>query len=79
MGANRQPKISKRQRELSKKRKQQEKAAKMARRRQSRDYAGDDAPPNVDPDIAHIVPGPQPQPWMEDDDGGSEEARAQRI
>ena len=22
--------------------------------------------PNVDPDIAGIVPGPQPNPWLED-------------
>ena len=28
--------------------------------------------PNVDPDIAGIVPGPQPNPWLDDDDGDTD-------
>ena len=29
--------------------------------------------PNVDPDIAGIVPGPQPNPWLDDLEGETSE------
>ena len=34
--------------------------------KQRRNEGGPDAPPGVDPDIAGIVPGPQPNPWLDD-------------
>jgi hypothetical protein len=42
--------------------------AKQARRRDrtDSDAVNEAAPDGVDPDIAHIVPGPQPVPWDED-------------
>jgi hypothetical protein len=53
------PSISKRQREKDRQDKAKEKAVKRQQRRKERD---DRAPaePGVDPDIAHIIPGPQP-------------------
>ena len=50
--------FAKRQKEMARKEKQQEKAAKrLERKNQSRERPED----GVDPDIAHIVPGPQPR------------------
>ena len=44
----------------------EKKAEKEARKRERQaNKPDDDAPPGVDPDIAHIVPGPQP---AEEDD-----------
>jgi hypothetical protein len=51
----------KRQKELKRAEKQREKAAKReARKAEKASRPGGD--PAVDPDIAHIVPGPQPIP-----------------
>jgi hypothetical protein len=56
---NRRPELTKRQKEIARQRRQQEKADKRAQRHRDRDQRpstdGDE-----DPDIAGIVPGPQP-------------------
>jgi hypothetical protein len=55
------PSMNKRLKERQRQEKQREKAAK----RQERKHDKADRPPTesgVDPDIAHIVPGPQPIP-----------------
>lgn len=53
------PSMNKRLKERQRQEKQREKAAKRIERNATK---GDrpDSPPGVDPDIAHIVPGPQP-------------------
>lgn len=63
------PTILKRQREQARQEKRRDKAAKRAaRNQQSRDRpSGEITVDEVDPDIAHIVPGPQPVPWDDDD------------
>ena len=70
------PSIAKRQRELARREKRQEKAEKRAMRkaeRARRPAAAD----GEDPDIAGVVPGPQPLPEQFDglvpDDEGEEE------
>jgi len=60
------PTFSKRQRERQRDRKKQEKAERRARRRAERG-AQTDTSSGGDPDIDHIVPGPQPVPWEMDD------------
>jgi transcription elongation GreA/GreB family factor len=57
---NRRPELTKRQKELARARKAQEKADKRAQRHRQRDQPGDSGEPAEDPDIAGIVPGPQP-------------------
>jgi hypothetical protein len=54
------PSVNKRQKEKSRQDKQRDKAVK----RQQRKNVQDDQPrePGVDPDIAGIIPGPQPIP-----------------
>ena len=57
--------FSKRQRERAKQDKKKEKARKRDERRHNKAAQPDGdsgAPPDVDPDIADIVPGPQPLP-----------------
>ena len=57
------PGATKRQKELARAEKQREKAAKREQRRQEKATEGPAAPDNgVDPDIAGIIPGPQPLP-----------------
>ena len=72
---NRNAMFAKRQREL----KQQEKAREKERRKAERGKAGGaDAPDGVDPDIAGIVPGPQPKdPALGDDEVVEGEAEAE--
>ncbi len=55
------PSINKRNREQAKREKQQEKAARRAARTVEKRNKGD-ADEGEDPDIAGIVPGPQPLP-----------------
>jgi hypothetical protein len=55
------PSINKRNREQAKREKQQEKAARRASRAVEKQNRGD-ASDGEDPDIAGIVPGPQPIP-----------------
>ena len=54
------PSLNKRQRERSRQEKQREKEAKRQQRKQDRAQRGPTDPEGVDPDIAGIVPGPQP-------------------
>jgi hypothetical protein len=60
------PSVNKRLREAGKKEKQAAKAERRAQRAEGRKQKGD-APASEDPDLAGIVPGPQPLPWGEDD------------
>ena len=57
------PSILKRNRERKRQEKRQEKAAKRAERRDSPEDGGSPVDPTEDPDIAGIIPGPQPLPW----------------
>jgi hypothetical protein len=63
---NRRPSISKRQKELRRDEKRKEKDARRAERDRERQQHGP-RPPDEDPDIAGIVPGPQPKPWEDDE------------
>ena len=65
------PTFAKRQRENAKREK---KKRKQERREERRQDGGDDrpAPDGIDPDIAHIQPGPQPHPFLDDDELGDE-------
>jgi hypothetical protein len=56
---------TKRQREMARRQRQQEKTAKMQKRQEEKRQRAANAVPGEDPDIAGIVPGPQPR---EDDD-----------
>jgi hypothetical protein len=53
------PSFQKRQKERARQDRQKEKAVERARRK-SEKTAGGNGEPGVDPDIAGIVPGPQP-------------------
>ena len=66
MAGHTRPSVNKRLREASKKEKQVAKAERRAQRAEGRKQRGD-APAAEDPDIAGIVPGPQPLPWGEDE------------
>ena len=59
------PTQNKRARERAKQEKQQQKAARRQERKSSPTERG---PGGEDPDIAGIVPGPQPSPWGDDED-----------
>ena len=61
MSNNGRPSIGKRQKELARLERQRDKTAKRAQRAVVRDNKPD-APPGEDPDIAGVVPGPQPLP-----------------
>lgn len=57
--------FAKRQREIRKRRRRQEKLERRAQRKLDKEQAAEQAPPDLsgeDPDIAGIVPGPQPLP-----------------
>ena len=57
---NRRPDLTKRQKELARARKAQEKADRKAQRQREKEQHAGDGEPVEDPDIAGIVPGPQP-------------------
>ena len=58
------PSIVKRNRERALQQKRREKASLRAERAAARKERSEQAPEgDEDPDIAHIVPGPQPLPW----------------
>jgi hypothetical protein len=61
------PTQNKRARERAKQEKQQHKAARRLEARQRR-ATNPNAAPGEDPDIAGIVPGPQPSPWGDDEE-----------
>jgi hypothetical protein len=60
------PSVNKRLREASKKEKQVAKAERRAQRAEGRKQKGDTSTAE-DPDLAGIVPGPQPLPWGDDE------------
>lgn len=59
--SNQRPAFTKRQRERHKQQKKEDKAERRAQRRTERDTRGP-AAPGEDPDIAGMIPGPQPLP-----------------
>jgi hypothetical protein len=61
------PTQNKRARERARQEKQQAKAARRAEAK-TRKVNTPTAPGDEDPDIAGIVPGPQPSPWGDDDE-----------
>jgi hypothetical protein len=60
------PSVNKRLREAGKKEKQAAKAERRAQRAEGRKQKGETSAAE-DPDLAGIVPGPQPLPWGEDE------------
>jgi hypothetical protein len=61
------PTQNKRARERAKQEKQQQKAARRLESKQRRAAEAASAAEGDDPDIAGIVPGPQPSPWGDDE------------
>jgi hypothetical protein len=68
MAGNTRPSVNKRLREANKKEKQAAKAERRAQRAEEKKTRGGQATVD-DPDIAGIVPGPQPLPWDDEDPG----------
>ena len=66
--------FAKLQRERERQQKRQERNKRKAERRDQKLEEDASKDPAVDDDIAHIVPGPQPLPWM--DEEGEEDAGA---
>jgi hypothetical protein len=60
-------------RERARQEKQQQKAARRLEAKNRKALTPSAAPPGEDPDIAGIVPGPQPSPWGDDEPFGDEE------
>lgn len=56
------PSVTKRQKEAARRDKQQRKQQRKAERDAAKDDTREEPPPGEDPDIAGIVPGPQPLP-----------------
>jgi hypothetical protein len=54
--------VTKRNKEKLRQEKQRDKELRRRQRKEERGEKGDSATPGVDPDIAGIVPGPQPIP-----------------
>ena len=67
------PTQNKRARERARQEKQQQKAARRLEAKAHRANTPD-SPAGVDPDIAGIVPGPQPNPWGDETEIDAEEA-----
>lgn len=63
--ANTRPSINKRRREVARKERKQAKAERRAQRSADRQTRLPNSAGAEDPDIAGIVPGPQPIPWDE--------------
>ena len=61
------PTQNKRARERAKQEKQQQKAARRLESKQRRATETASGSDGGDPDIAGIVPGPQPSPWGDDE------------
>ena len=66
MAGHTRPSVNKRLREAGKKEKQVAKAERRAQRAEGRKQKGETSAAE-DPDLAGIVPGPQPLPWGEDE------------
>lgn len=71
MASRSRPTQAKRAREKALQEKRQQKAARRQDAKERRDNAPDRAD-GVDPDIAGIVPGPQPHPFLDEDELESE-------
>jgi hypothetical protein len=56
------PSIEKRRKEKARQDKKREKAERRSERKNLKQEGDDEPSDGVDPDIAHIVPGPQPLP-----------------
>lgn len=67
MAGHTRPSVNKRLREAQKKEKQAAKAERRAQRAEERKARGPSASGSEDPDIAGIVPGPQPLPWADEE------------
>lgn len=68
----------KRERERARAEKQKQ---KIVRREETKQRRSDPSPkqPGIDPDIAGIVPGPQPNPWLDDlEEEPAEEAEEEK-
>ena len=63
--ANTRPSVNKRRKEANRREKKAAKAEKRAARTAEKSSKTQVAPGEDDPDIAGIVPGPQPLPWAE--------------
>jgi hypothetical protein len=63
--ANTRPSVNKRRKEANRREKKAAKAEKRAQRSAEKAARGHTASGDEDPDIAGIVPGPQPLPWSE--------------
>jgi hypothetical protein len=68
MAGNTRPSVNKRLREANKKEKQAAKAERRAQRAEEK-KGRSTGPGADDPDLAGIVPGPQPLPWDDEDPG----------
>ena len=66
MAGHTRPSVNKRLREAGKKEKQVAKAERRAQRAEDRKQKGETSAAE-DPDLAGIVPGPQPLPWGDDE------------
>ncbi len=73
MASNSHATFQKRQKERARQQKQQDKAARRLENKQNKAQSGPRDPGAEDPDIAGIVPGPQPLPeqWGESQTGTS--------
>jgi hypothetical protein len=67
MAGHTRPSVNKRLREASKKEKQAAKAERRAQRSEEKKLHRTAASTSEDPDIAGIVPGPQPLPWDDEE------------
>lgn len=63
------PSIAKRQRERTKSERKQQKAERKALRKEEQDKDSPNTDSEEDPDIAGIVPGPQPVAGLDDEEG----------
>ena len=70
---------AKRQRERERQRKRAEKAARRRERRERNADDDTDVDDGVDPDIADIVPGPQPHPFLDEDKPGERQKEAPTV
>lgn len=69
MATRSRPTFSKRQKEQARAERARRKEEKRAERQAEKDTRRPTAP-GEDPDIAHIVPGPQPLPWDDEEEEG---------
>lgn len=67
MASSGRPTITKRQRERAREERRRAKAEKRAQRKAEKE-ARPEVPNGEDPDLAGIVPGPQPIPWEQEDE-----------